>query len=296
MVFLIANTDFSEFYALKEYSPHSNAEFNHTRILRLKNLQQKMSTLTGKTYLHKILHLEVQENHLYELSHVGNSDLKQRLLDKRHTNLVLNKLQNVDLLENKIETIYRLFKQSLLAIETLHSIGFVHTDLKPSNIITFNKIISELAIVDYGMVHRIGVLEGFLNKTVYSPPEQQVYITALAEPAVDYYSLGKTWMAVISLLDHELYEKTKVARDQDKTIEQFEIFKEIHIAEIKRKVSERSWLQLKSLLVFIDSALEFYPQDRIKSLVKNRGKIFGPSDPSPSLLKMNMCKFIFSGY
>ena len=81
-----------------------------------------------------------------------------------------------------------LASQLICAVETLHSLGYIHRNLKPDNIM-FTKS-GDLKLIDFGLCHRIGeVVDSSSGSVDYMAPE----ILSNPEPyteSVDYWSIG----------------------------------------------------------------------------------------------------------
>jgi len=95
--------------------------------------------------------------------------------------------------------IWQVLTSLLPVIQWIHSLGLIHCNIKPENIISrtssFNKgILEDLVLVDFGGVKSLPVVTAFpLNKAsgspAYAPPEQLSGQPVLAS---DLYSLGMT--------------------------------------------------------------------------------------------------------
>ena len=95
----------------------------------------------------------------------------------------LEAVKRVDVDESRL-----IIANLILAVESLHEMGFIHRNLKPDNIM-FTKS-GELKVIDFGLCHRIGyVVDSSSGSVDYMAPE------ILSEPdvytkAVDYWAIG----------------------------------------------------------------------------------------------------------
>ena len=91
------------------------------------------------------------------------------------------------------------------ALDHLHGLGFVHADLKPSNVLV--KVTGEPVVSDFGLSRELGsdpVARGVAGSLFYLAPE--VLLGSPAEPRSDLFALG--------VLMHELFVGRRPAVDE----------------------------------------------------------------------------------
>lgn len=75
------------------------------------------------------------------------------------------------------------------ALESIHARNVVHSDLKPANIMTVDKQMKELKLVDFGLSNQAGMKQ-IGGTALFAPPEFQT--SSLLQPSFDVYSFGVT--------------------------------------------------------------------------------------------------------
>lgn len=99
-----------------------------------------------------------------------------------------------------------LASKALNALQKIHDAGFIHCDIKPSNIIVTNPnniVNSEVRIIDYGSARNPAEpLHGNENTLpfglIYSAPEQVLNFWDLIDVQTDIYSMGVTLWSLFS--------------------------------------------------------------------------------------------------
>lgn len=112
----------------------------------------------------------------YVIKHVlSGTDL---IMDA-HPTLVLNKIT-----EDELEII---IKQLVIGINAIHETGYVHMDMKPSNVL-YDKC---AIIIDLGVAHKIGdSVVKVVGSRHFRPPEVYPDTTYTVQKSHDYWSIG----------------------------------------------------------------------------------------------------------
>lgn len=131
---------------------------------------------------------ELNDPHLISIYDVGNDNGNQYLVMEsvRGNNLQDYLLQNFPL---QIEQVQKIVLQMTLAVNKAHSLGFIHGDLKPQNILIDNKSIVKLS--DFGLMDalkQIGIIPVNASSLFYRAPEQ--LDGAIATKQSDLYAIG----------------------------------------------------------------------------------------------------------
>ncbi|MBT4761148.1 MAG: protein kinase family protein [Bdellovibrionaceae bacterium] len=315
-VFRVINNKTGVEFVLKEYHYTTDHYGRYTTYFRknrrirlaqkytnLKKLKQSMDNdprpIIG---LQKIIALKLEKNSLLELSPLANSSFRDRLKNKNLSNLKLKKNQGVKELELKIDTLYRLFKQSVLTVETLHTYGFLHLDIKPANFLVYEQFLQQIYLSDYGSIQRIGSKETKINtSTFFAPPEllhessEENIVRKNLPPDIsaDYFSLAKTWLIIFSDLDSKFYNYWGVNNDLEVLNKRYEKYKNKHILKFKNKLPYHSWIKLNSLLTFIDAVFIEDPKQRLRNLANKKNEIFNTLPRERPLLNINKCVLLF---
>ena len=109
----------------------------------------------------------------------------------------LHALNRADL---SIQDTIRLFIQIIEIVNTLHTIGFIHRDINPSNIL-FNPRTKQIKLIDFGLTlteanhSQHSAIEGTLQ---YIAPEQSGRMNVPIDQRSDIYALGATMYKMVT--------------------------------------------------------------------------------------------------
>ena len=176
-------------------------------------IYQAMSLSTGKTVAIKVVRISGPEDRKYlyqvrnefaigsELDHpnivrIHKLDMVRRIIKVVGANLIMEYVDGPDLEKDRnysIPELIRFYMQVALGLQYLHDNGFIHTDIKPNNIVIHKRRIAK--IVDLGISRRCGVPSGRVQGTVQSIAPEQVLKLHLDE-RTDIYNLGAAFYYV----------------------------------------------------------------------------------------------------
>jgi len=108
---------------------------------------------------------------------------------------------------DKSKSIKCFIKQMLICLDFLHDNEIIHCDMKPSNILSTNKELTDFKLIDFGSYHtfeQIKKVDKYVTTLYYISPEQlnnNINITELT----DIYSLG---ISILQLIQpNQFFEK-----------------------------------------------------------------------------------------
>jgi dual specificity tyrosine-phosphorylation-regulated kinase 2/3/4 len=84
--------------------------------------------------------------------------------------------------------IRRIATQILISLKHSHSLGIVHCDLKPENLVLKNEKNSNIKLIDFGSAWTGGIKEFYIQSRFYRAPE--VILQADWNEKIDIWSLG----------------------------------------------------------------------------------------------------------
>lgn len=217
--YVVMNTKFDERMAMKEFFMRGVSERNNHNTVSVSNSANRLSFKGQREKFNKEarrlrkLHNEhiVQvhdlfdenETSYYVMDYVDGESLSQRLKRKGKP---LAETEALDV-----------FNQVLDALDTVHSQGIWHLDLKPSNImVDVNGVVK---VIDFGASKQMSAGDGYTTTTTamcytpgYAPPEQIDQKMELIGPWTDLYALGGT---LYTLLTHNHPPTVSELQDDD---------------------------------------------------------------------------------
>ncbi len=203
--YVVINTKFDERMAMKEFFMRGVSERNDHNTVSVSNSANRLSFKGQREKFNKEarrlrkLHNEhiVQvhdlfdenETSYYVMDYVDGESLSQRL---KRTGKPLSEAEALDV-----------FNQVLDALDSVHSEGIWHLDLKPSNImVDANGVVK---VIDFGASKQMSAGDGYTTTTTamcytpgYAPPEQIDQKMELIGPWTDLYALGGTLYTLLS--------------------------------------------------------------------------------------------------
>jgi len=108
--------------------------------------------------------------------------------------LVVDGLPLLDYIGGDVARLARTLPQLVAALRALHAAGFVHRDVKPSNVLVDRD--GRVVLVDFGLVAPIGFAEPGVGTVDYMAPEQA--LGAPITPAADWYAVGVLLFAALA--------------------------------------------------------------------------------------------------
>ncbi len=87
-----------------------------------------------------------------------------------------------------------IYTELTLSLREYHSLGYIHGDLKPQNIMYTDESYSHVKLIDFGLSKPLGQ-EYKYGTPFYSTPEKILKKTIIAEPSIDIYALGLSFVA-----------------------------------------------------------------------------------------------------
>lgn len=72
----------------------------------------------------------------------------------------------------------------------MHKIGYIHTDIKPNNIMVTNDY--KVKLIDFGMAKRVGQATGFRGSSYTRAPELHEFVPGKIDVAIDWWAFGST--------------------------------------------------------------------------------------------------------
>ena len=203
--YVVINTKFDERMAMKEFFMRGVSERNDHSTVSVSNAANQQSFDSQRDKFNKEarrlrkLHNEhiVQVHDLFDendtsyyvMDYVDGESLSQRL---KRTGKPLSEAEALDV-----------FNQVLDALDSVHSEGIWHLDLKPSNImVDANGVVK---VIDFGASKQMSAGDGYTTTTTamcytpgYAPPEQIDQKMELIGPWTDLYALGGTLYTLLS--------------------------------------------------------------------------------------------------
>ncbi|NJM71772.1 MAG: protein kinase [Scytonema sp. RU_4_4] len=195
---------FRELCVLKEFSPQVQTPYV---LQKAEELFQREASV-----LYKLQHPQIPRfRELFRINLVGKEYLflVQDFVEGQTYRSLLDTRKQQGLLFTEAE-VCLLMQQILPVLEYIHSIGVIHRDISPDNLIL--RSIDQLPIlIDFGGVKQVaatvvsqyyqpgavsGGLPTLLGKVGYSPPEQMQ--TGLVEPHSDLYALAATILVLLT--------------------------------------------------------------------------------------------------
>lgn len=186
-VILIQDSSTRKYFAAKIFK--ANKRLNSNSPLPLEREVRIMKKIKHENIvrLKEVLYAP-QKNSFYMVMEWGNCGSLQNVIDKQ-----------IKLSEKTISSI---FKQLVDGISYLHSQGFVHQDIKPSNVLLFSDGIAKIG--DFGIGHSFQSAETVVGSPAYQAPEifddriDETGKLPQFDPAKeDVWSLGITLFQVI---------------------------------------------------------------------------------------------------
>ncbi|MBN2669880.1 MAG: serine/threonine protein kinase [Bacteroidales bacterium] len=171
--------DLGRFVVLQELNPK-----HHKNPNTLEQFKKEAKFPFSGEYLQKIYELfEDRGRWFIALEYVEGIDLKQFLL------------QNKNYFRQYPEDARSFFIQTLNGLKHMHEAGYVHCDIKPSNLIVSKREDQKIkaTIIDYGQSRKIqqaDYINDFPCSLLYSSPEQVLNAKSLIDASSDLYSLG----------------------------------------------------------------------------------------------------------
>ncbi|XP_041109198.1 dual specificity protein kinase Ttk-like [Polyodon spathula] len=166
-------------YVNLEDADNQTIESYKNEIEHLNRLQQHSDQII------KLYDYEITNSYIYMLMECGNLDLNSWLRSKKAVNPLERKFY---------------WKNMLEAVQTIHQIGIIHSDLKPANFVIVN---ASLKLIDFGIANQIQpdvtsiVKDSQVGTLNYMPPEAIKDNSSIAgkprskiSPKSDVWSLG----------------------------------------------------------------------------------------------------------
>jgi serine/threonine protein kinase len=227
-------------YALKVFNKHACSTDIDREISILASLESPFTVnILGETKLARddMPHLDVDETRAIVMEYIDGQTLAAIL-------------QSTPILPES--TARQIATQLLHAIESIHSSGVVHGDIKPTNIILTSTLpYPSLKLVDFGLAeydttNQIKIPDGmFVYKgTQYAAPEIWEYRSQTHGRMVDYYSLG---IVIYEMLNGRVPFDATDERDIYELILEFErtgvwMFKgSREVEDVVRRLVEVDW-------------------------------------------------------
>ena len=143
---------------------------------------------------------------LNELSHPSIVKIQEVYEGQNHLYIILELLKGGDLHSRKkplqsmsIEIIAYIVMQLIEGLEHMHSRGYMHRDMKPSNVAFKDEVGFLVKIIDFGFVEFLDSLNYSIKKCGtpgYLAPE--IFINNCYDEKIDIYSLGIILFSLVS--------------------------------------------------------------------------------------------------
>lgn len=182
-VYLAINVETKMLFALKRF-----------KLCDLQHLDAGVSQLEREVNsMRRISHPNII--HLYEVLHVESSDIVYLVIDYCDCGSLQHLLDN-NTKTPDLNIIKFIFKSVLKAVSFLHSLGMVHQDIKPSNILLCSD--ARVYLADFGLGHSFQSATMVVGSPAYQAPEAltegeyETQMDALNPAKEDVWSLGVT--------------------------------------------------------------------------------------------------------
>lgn len=107
--------------------------------------------------------------------------------------------------------IHQIFDQLLNGVNSILSLGYVHRDIKPDNILvySFDENNIEMGIADFGLAIKRGQTEYVGGTSQYIPPRLKEKSHHTYTGSEDVYAIGTTLVLLMSFMDPVIFEAEK---------------------------------------------------------------------------------------
>ena len=182
---------------------------------------------------------------------------------------------------HKKELLFNIIYQMIKGIDVLHTLGYVHSDVKLSNFLVrnWNTDLVEVKISDFGRCKQIGrglKLESthYIETPEYAPPELYEGGILYLSKGIDIWALG---ISILQLLDPSIID-TENLSEKERKIKAYnfgkrllstprEVYNEIFVAYKKRnQLDEKEESQLVDLfnMMLVEPDKRLYTEDLLK--------------------------------
>ena len=177
------------YYAIKIF----HSDLKHSSPSRVQPLEREVRIMRmihheNIVQLHEVLHAP-QRDTSYLVMEFGNCGSLKRIIDSKIINIPL-------------KTIATILKHVVNGLSYLHGQGFVHQDIKPSNILIFSEGIAKIG--DFGIGHSFQSAQTVVGSPAYQAPEvfdddpdESGEVKDLDPSKEDVWSLGVTLFEVV---------------------------------------------------------------------------------------------------